>query len=137
MLYRFPEKVFIDTAKDLVGQLQRACLLAFEIYNIDLSHIELLWIAGALACALKIISSTYQQPLSLPPSTGLLSKGSAALLLRPRALLALSGARSALTLYFLDLPAAAFLAAFNGSSVVDPAKPRRSRGGFFAFKITT
>jgi hypothetical protein len=29
MFYRFPEKVFIDTAKDLVGQLQRACLLAF------------------------------------------------------------------------------------------------------------
>src|SRR5712672_3658558 len=68
MLYRFPEKVFINTAKDLVGQLQRACLLAFEIYNIDLSHIELLWTAGALACDLKIISSTYQQPPSLQPS---------------------------------------------------------------------
>jgi hypothetical protein len=50
MLYRFPEKVFVNTAKDLVGQLQRARLLAFEIYNIDLSHIELLWTAGALAC---------------------------------------------------------------------------------------
>src|SRR5438270_788412 len=54
MLYRFPQEVFINTAKDLVGQLQRACLLAFEIYNIDLSHIELLWTAGALACALKL-----------------------------------------------------------------------------------
>src|SRR6478752_6002115 len=69
MLYRFPEKVFIDTAKDLVGQLQRACLLAFEIYNIDLSHIELLWTAGALACALKIISSTCLLQPSLPLST--------------------------------------------------------------------
>src|SRR6476619_4725187 len=68
MLYRFPEKVFIDTAKDLVGQLQRACLLAFEIYNIDLSHIELLWTAGALACALKTISSICQQLPSLPLS---------------------------------------------------------------------
>src|SRR5579864_637144 len=68
MLYRFPEKVFIDTAKDLVGQLQRACLLAFEIYNIDLSHIELLWTAGALACALKIISSTCRLLLSSQPS---------------------------------------------------------------------
>src|SRR5579871_1920164 len=68
MLYRFPEKVFIDTAKDLVSQLQRACLLAFEIYNIDLSHIELVWTAGTLACALKIISSTYQQLPSLPLS---------------------------------------------------------------------
>src|SRR6185437_12833369 len=68
MLYRFPEKVFIDTAKDLVGQLQRACLLVFEIYNIDLCHIELLWTAGALACALKIISSTYLLPPSSRPS---------------------------------------------------------------------
>jgi hypothetical protein len=39
MFYRFPEKVFIDTAKDLVGQLQRACLLAFEIYYVNLCHL--------------------------------------------------------------------------------------------------
>jgi hypothetical protein len=31
---------------------------------------------------------------------------------------------------------AARFAAFNGSTVADPAKPRRSRGGFFAFVIT-
>src|SRR5260221_5318600 len=97
MLYRFPEKVFIDTAEDLVGQLQRARLLAFEIYNINLCHcFQLLaisswllalprcsnglvhrvglkshysWTVGAPACAPKFISSTYQQQLSLPPST--------------------------------------------------------------------
>ena len=67
MLYRFPEKVFIDTAKDLVGQLQRACLLAFEIYNINLCHLFSLGLRNAS-------------------------------LLRPRALLARHGARSALTL---------------------------------------
>jgi len=38
--------------------------------------------------------------------------------------------------YFF-LPAAAFLAAFNGSIVVAPAKPRRSRGGFLALLIST
>src|SRR5690349_17209647 len=83
MLYRFPEKVFIDTAKDLVGQLQRACLLAFEIYYVNLCHcFQLLaisswllalsrdsigfvhrvslkshcsWTAGALACELFVL----------------------------------------------------------------------------------
>jgi hypothetical protein len=28
---------------------------------------------------------------------------------------------------------AALFAAFNGSTVAEPANPRRSRGGFFAF----
>ena len=32
---------------------------------------------------------------------------------------------------------AAFFAAFNGSTVPDPAKPRRSRGGALAFEIST
>jgi hypothetical protein len=32
---------------------------------------------------------------------------------------------------------AAFFEAFNGSSVVAPANPRRSRGGAFAFEIKT
>src|SRR5271155_2157382 len=31
---------------------------------------------------------------------------------------------------------AALFAAFNGSTVADPANPRRSLGGFFAFMIT-
>src|SRR6185437_8167793 len=31
---------------------------------------------------------------------------------------------------------AALFAAFNGSTVAEPANPRRSRGGFFAFVIT-
>jgi hypothetical protein len=31
----------------------------------------------------------------------------------------------------------AFFEAFNGSSVVPPANPRRSRGGAFAFEIRT
>ena len=35
--------------------------------------------------------------------------------------------------HFFALPAAAFFAAFNGSTVVAPANPRRSRGGCFAF----
>src|ERR1700719_1268811 len=59
MLYRFPEKVFIDTAKDLVGQLQRACLLAFEIYYINLCHcFQLLaissWLLARSRCSTRV-----------------------------------------------------------------------------------
>src|SRR4051812_50192362 len=39
--------------------------------------------------------------------------------------------------YFFALPAAAFLAAFKGSSVVEPANPRRSCGGFFPSLVKT
>src|SRR5215813_612354 len=44
---------------------------------------------------------------------------------------------SLVTNYFFPLAAAALFAAFNGSTVVAPANPRRSRGGCFAFWITT
>src|SRR5215469_6708296 len=43
---------------------------------------------------------------------------------------------SLVTSYFFPLAAAALFAAFNGSTVVAPANPRRSRGGCLAFWIT-
>src|SRR5437764_719620 len=39
--------------------------------------------------------------------------------------------------YFLAFPAAAFFAAFNGSTVCAPANPRRSRGACLALLMTT
>ena len=47
-----------------------------------------------------------------------------------------SGAGKKLFRYFF-LPAEAFFEAFNGSTVVAPLNPRRSRGGCFALVINT
>ena len=53
-------------------------------------------------------------------------------LLRRKARSARTGGAGA----YLRLPPA-FFEAFNGSTVPDPAKPRRSRGGVLAFEIST
>src|SRR4051794_36660894 len=139
MLYCFPEKIFIDTAEDLVSQLQRACLLAFEIYYIDLSHIELLWTAGALACEVFVMWHRHSCLCLRYLVFGTWLQAHNCLATSSRLVLPHKPNTDyqVPTTYFFDLPAAAFFAAFNGSSVVDPAKPRRSRGGFFAFRITT
>src|SRR5579864_3506884 len=38
MLHRFPKQVFVDRAKDFVGQLQRTDLFAAQIVNVNRCH---------------------------------------------------------------------------------------------------
>src|SRR5215469_4397470 len=49
MLHRLPQQVFMDGAKNLVRQLQRAYRLAAQIVNVDSSHIGFLLAGGARA----------------------------------------------------------------------------------------
>src|SRR6478672_6404077 len=38
MLYRFPQQILVDRAKDLVGEFQRANFFTAQIVNVDRCH---------------------------------------------------------------------------------------------------
>jgi hypothetical protein len=41
MLDRFPQKVFVDRAKNFIGEIERANLLPAQVVNVDSCHISL------------------------------------------------------------------------------------------------
>jgi hypothetical protein len=110
VLHRLPQQALVDLVGRVqrVSQLNRAYLLSVQIQYIHVCH-RLLLLPDTL-------SGSQSQLLKYSPE-------------RPKARLPHR------RYYFLF--AVAFFEAFSGSTVPDPANPRRSRGGVLAFEIST
>ena len=108
MFHRLPQQSLIDLAReDLVQQFELPDLFATEIYYVNLCH----RLFSLRRLRRQATLSITQQTTRAPARRGYF--------------------------FLAALVGAAFFEALSGSSVEAPAKPRRSRGGAFAFEIST